>query len=77
VEIDSRWLDKEYGFQNFLTDMGERPAGTSIGRYLDSGSYTKSNCAWQTDAEQKSEARGKKAMLALRAWKHQFEAVTA
>ena len=67
IKIDPQWLG-EHGFENFLADMGERPAGTSLGRYLDSGDYTKSNCAWQTWQEQRAEARGKKAMLALHAW---------
>jgi hypothetical protein len=60
-----RWLKS---FEAFREDMGERLAGTSLGRYLDSGNYEKSNCAWQTDAEQKAEAMGKRAMLALHAW---------
>ena len=59
-----RWLKS---FVAFREDMGERPEGTSLGRYLDSGNYEKSNCAWQTDAEQKAEAMGKRAMLALHA----------
>lgn len=34
VTIDPKWRDKEHGFENFLSDMKIRPAGTSLGRWL-------------------------------------------
>lgn len=68
VKVCDRWLNS---FEAFLEDMGERPEGTSIGRYLDCGGYEKSNCAWQMDAEQKAEAKGKRAMVALRSYNEQ------
>jgi hypothetical protein len=48
VTVCERWEV----FENFLADMGERPAGTSIGRYNDVGNYEPGNCAWQTRREQ-------------------------
>ena len=48
VTVCARWND----FQLFLTDMGERPEGTTLGRYNDSGNYEPGNCAWQTVSEQ-------------------------
>jgi hypothetical protein len=64
VRVCERWRGK-HGFENFLTDMGERPAGTTLGRYLDIGNYEKRNCEWQTDADQIAERKGKRAMLLI------------
>jgi hypothetical protein len=52
IRVCRRWLGKR-GFQNFLADMGERPAGATIGRIHNDGNYTPSNCEWQTIDEQK------------------------
>jgi hypothetical protein len=71
VNIDPRWLG-EHGFENFLFDMHERPAGCTLGRFLDSGSYTKLNCSWQTRKEQAAEKRGKYIARALHV-QHQLE----
>jgi hypothetical protein len=49
VIICDRWLNS---FENFLADMGERPEGTTLGRYGDVGNYQLDNCAWMTKAEQ-------------------------
>jgi len=48
VKVCARWLS----FSNFLVDMGERPAGTSLGRIGDRGNYEPGNCKWQTVQEQ-------------------------
>lgn len=49
VTVCDRWLH----FENFLADMGERPAGTSIDRYPDRhGNYEPSNCRWATASQQ-------------------------
>jgi hypothetical protein len=37
--------------------MGERPTGTTLGRFGDTGPYKKSNCSWQTWAEQVANRR--------------------
>jgi hypothetical protein len=44
-------------FSEFLHDMGERPEGTTLGRFGDVGNYNKENCAWMTPAEQGAERR--------------------
>ena len=67
IMIDLRWLG-EHGFENFLADMGERPEGTNLSRRLDEGNYEPGNVEWGTPADQAAEARGKRAMLALRSF---------
>ncbi len=52
VTVCERWL---YSFKNFLADLGERPAGTTLGRYGDIGNYEPGRCAWQTPAQQAAE----------------------
>ncbi len=49
VSVCERWGS----FENFLADMGERPAGTTIDRFPDRhGNYEPSNCRWATNSEQ-------------------------
>jgi len=50
IKICKRWLI----FANFLEDMGERPAGTTIDRKNRKGNYTKRNCRWATWIEQQT-----------------------
>jgi hypothetical protein len=56
VKVCDRWLV----CANFLSDMGERPRGTSLSRFGDVGNYEPGNCAWHTVAQQQAEARKKK-----------------
>ncbi len=51
VTVCARWQGKD-GFQNFLADLGERPPGTTLGRFGDVGNYEPSNVKWMTSAEQ-------------------------
>jgi hypothetical protein len=54
VTVCDRWRDS---FENFLQDMGERPAGTTLGRLGDVGNYEPGNVAWMSSKEQQQNWR--------------------
>ena len=49
ISVCKRW---ENSFDNFLTDMGIRPEGTSLDRVDNKKGYSKKNCRWATSREQ-------------------------
>ena len=59
VTVCKAWLT----FEGFLASMGERPAGTSLGRILDMGNYEPGNTFWQTVEEQNLAKRNHNALL--------------
>lgn len=47
IKICDSWLN----FENFLSDMGERPEGKELDRIDNDGNYEKINCRWITHQE--------------------------
>ncbi len=54
ITVCERWR----AFENFLADMGARPAGKTLDRYPNrDGNYEPSNCRWATMTEQLNNRR--------------------
>ncbi len=53
VIVCDRWRT----FENFLADMGERPAGRTLDRIDPNGNYESGNCRWATAHEQRINQR--------------------
>ncbi len=54
ITVCAEWLTS---FETFLLDMGDRPAGYTLSRKDNEGSYCKANCEWQTYSEQNRNRR--------------------
>jgi len=56
IRVCERWKK----FDNFLSDMGERPEDCSLDRIDHSGNYEPSNCRWATKKEQSNNRRNRR-----------------
>ncbi len=58
IQVCARWhKGNPSGIDNFISDMGDRPSGTSIDRIDHDRHYMPSNCRWATDLEQQNNRR--------------------
>ena len=53
IKVCARWVL----FDNFLEDMGDRPAGRTLERIDNAKGYSKDNCKWATKKEQQRNRR--------------------
>lgn len=65
ITICERWQG-ENGFNNFLSDMGERPEGMTLDRIDNDGNYEPSNCRWAVAKRQSNNRRNTPALRAAR-----------
>lgn len=91
IKVCDRWLEKTYGFSNFIEDMGAKPSHErtasggkpiwTLDRIDANGDYCPENCRWATWVEQESNKRNSAAIPGIhkqcRVWivRHRTRAV--
>ena len=65
IKVCESW----HKFENFLTDMGERPPGKTLDRIDNDGAYESGNCRWSTHHEQNMNQRDHKNQKWFQAWR--------
>jgi hypothetical protein len=66
ITVCRRWLDS---FQNFVDDMGIKPARLTLDRKNVNGHYTPRNCRWADKLTQANNKRPTKNSLKTKCWR--------
>jgi hypothetical protein len=74
ITVCDRWL---HSFENFLADLGPRPAGKTLDRINNDLGYWPGNCKWSTRSEQQRNQRPRKLVTKKQAATETLLAVAA
>lgn len=62
ITVCARWLES---FENFFSDMGDRPHGMSLDRKNNNDGYSPENCRWASRIVQNSNKRNNRPVIAF------------